>query len=170
MMKAQIVEQIELFSEAELESLEFVPEELEAIESEQVPDLDSISFEDIAEDLEAVFEQDGEAVLEALPWLKPFKKIWDKISSRPPSRRRSRRRSRRASAPQIPPLRPVSPLRIPTSPPPGYQPWMAVRERPTSAPPGYHMRLPTPNGPPPPRWSPPRTPPRAPSRSPSPRR
>jgi hypothetical protein len=30
-MKAQIVEQIEFFSEAELESLEFVPEELEAI-------------------------------------------------------------------------------------------------------------------------------------------
>ena len=55
-MKAQIVEQIEFFSEAELESLEFLPEELEAIEEERVPDLDSISFEDIAEDLEAVLE------------------------------------------------------------------------------------------------------------------
>lgn len=55
-MKAQIVEQVELFSEAELESLEFSPEELEAIEQERVPDLDSISFEDIAEDLDAVLE------------------------------------------------------------------------------------------------------------------
>jgi hypothetical protein len=55
-MKTQIVEQIELFSEAELESLEFVPEELEAIEAERVPDLDSISFEDIAEDLVAALE------------------------------------------------------------------------------------------------------------------
>lgn len=55
-MKPQIVEQVEFFSEAELESLEFVPEELEAIEAERVPDLDSISFEDIAKDLEAYFE------------------------------------------------------------------------------------------------------------------
>ncbi len=55
-MKAQIVEQVEFFSEAELENLEFLPEELEAIEAERVPDLDSISFEDIAEDLEAVLE------------------------------------------------------------------------------------------------------------------
>ncbi|NMG08386.1 ribonuclease domain-containing protein [Brasilonema sp. UFV-L1] len=55
-MKAQIVEQVELFSEAELQSLEFVPEELEAIEAERVPDLESISFEDIAEDLEAYFK------------------------------------------------------------------------------------------------------------------
>ena len=59
-MKAQIVEQIEFFSEAELDSLEFVPEELEAIEKERVPDLDSISFEDIAEELEAYFEGDVE--------------------------------------------------------------------------------------------------------------
>ncbi|WDD36527.1 hypothetical protein PQG02_35900 (plasmid) [Nostoc sp. UHCC 0926] len=55
-MKAQIVEQVEFFSEAELESLGFVPEELEAIETERVPDLDSIAFEDIAKDLEAYFE------------------------------------------------------------------------------------------------------------------
>ncbi|MBN3927005.1 ribonuclease domain-containing protein [Nostoc sp. NMS4] len=59
-MKAQIVEQIEFFSEAELESLEFLPEELEAIEEERVPDLDSISFEDIAKELEAYFERDIE--------------------------------------------------------------------------------------------------------------
>ncbi|MFB8788293.1 MAG: hypothetical protein U7123_05455 [Potamolinea sp.] len=59
-MKAQIVEQIEFFSEAELESLEFLPEELEAIEEERVPDLESISFEDIAEELEAYFEGDFE--------------------------------------------------------------------------------------------------------------
>jgi hypothetical protein len=55
-MKAQIVEQIELFSGAELQSLEFVPEELEAIEAERVPDLDSITFEDIAGNLEAALE------------------------------------------------------------------------------------------------------------------
>jgi hypothetical protein len=68
MMKAQIVEQIELFSEAEQESLEFLPEELEAIEEQRVPDLDSISFEDIAEELEAYFEGDIEgAELEARP-------------------------------------------------------------------------------------------------------
>jgi hypothetical protein len=58
-MKAQIVEQVELFSEAELESLEFVPEELEAIEEERVPDLDSISFEEITEALEAALETNG---------------------------------------------------------------------------------------------------------------
>lgn len=52
-MKAQTIKQIELFFEAELESLEFVPEELEAIEQERIPDLESISFEDIAENLEA---------------------------------------------------------------------------------------------------------------------
>jgi hypothetical protein len=67
-MKAQIVEQIELFSEAELESLEFLPEEVEAIEEQRVPDLDSISFEDIAEELEAYFEGDIEgAELEGRP-------------------------------------------------------------------------------------------------------
>ncbi|MDZ8032666.1 hypothetical protein, partial [Nostoc sp. DedSLP04] len=67
-MKAQIVEQIEFFSEAELESLEFVPEELEAIEAERVPDLDSVSFEEVAKKLEAYFEGGVEqAGLEALP-------------------------------------------------------------------------------------------------------
>ena len=74
-MKAQIVEQIEFFSEAELESLEFLPEELEAIEEQRVPDLDSISFEDIAEELEASFEGDIEgAQLEARRggWRKRF--------------------------------------------------------------------------------------------------
>ncbi|KAB8315761.1 hypothetical protein SD81_030910 [Tolypothrix campylonemoides VB511288] len=55
-MKAQIVEQVEFFSQAELQSLEFVPEELEAIEAERVPDLDSISFEEVAKELEAYFE------------------------------------------------------------------------------------------------------------------
>lgn len=69
-MKAQIAEQVEFFSEAELESLEFVPEELEAIEAERVPDLDSISFEEVAKDLEAYFEGDiQEARLERLPHL-----------------------------------------------------------------------------------------------------
>ncbi|MDZ8096501.1 MAG: F-box protein [Nostoc sp. DedQUE05] len=55
-MKAHIVEQVEFFSEAELESLEFVSEELDAIEKERVPDLDSISFEEVAKELEAYFE------------------------------------------------------------------------------------------------------------------
>jgi hypothetical protein len=55
-MKTQIVEQIEFFSERELESLEFLPEELEAIEEERVPDLDSISFEEVAKELETYFE------------------------------------------------------------------------------------------------------------------
>lgn len=55
-MKVQLDKQVELFSEAELESLEFVPEELEAIEGERVPDLDSISFEEVAQDLEAFFK------------------------------------------------------------------------------------------------------------------
>ncbi|MEH1912929.1 hypothetical protein [Nostoc sp.] len=61
-MKAQIVEQVEFFSEAELESLGFVPEELEAIEAERVPDLDSISFEEVAKDLEAYFKGNIEEV------------------------------------------------------------------------------------------------------------
>lgn len=65
-MKVQIVEQVELFTEAELESLEFTPEEIEAIEQERVPNLDSITYEDIAEGLEAYFERGVEAV-EALP-------------------------------------------------------------------------------------------------------
>jgi predicted DNA-binding protein (UPF0251 family) len=55
-MKTQIIKQVEFFSEAEMESLEFVPEELEAIEAERVPDLESISFEDVAEAMEAFLE------------------------------------------------------------------------------------------------------------------
>ena len=61
-MKAQIVEKIEFFSEAELESLEFLPEELEAIEEQRVPDLDSISFEEVAKDLEVYFKGNIEEV------------------------------------------------------------------------------------------------------------
>ena len=38
-MTVQIVEQIEYFSPEELETLEFLPEELENIESELYPDL-----------------------------------------------------------------------------------------------------------------------------------
>jgi hypothetical protein len=81
-MKAQIVEQIELFSEAELESLEFLPEELEAIEEERVPDLDSISFEDIAEELEAYFE--GEVEVAQLESRR--RGGWRKRENRPPQR------------------------------------------------------------------------------------
>ena len=56
----QTLEQIELFSEAELEYLQFLPEELEEIESEQYPDLESISLEEVAKDLEAFFEEEVE--------------------------------------------------------------------------------------------------------------
>ncbi len=60
------ISQVELFTEAELESLEFVPEELEAIEQERVPNLESISYKDIAEDLEAIssFLEDTAEALE----------------------------------------------------------------------------------------------------------
>ena len=61
-MTTQIVENLESFSEAELESLEFVPEELENIESELYPNLESISPEEVAKDLEAYFEGDIEQV------------------------------------------------------------------------------------------------------------
>jgi uncharacterized protein YkwD len=54
-MTTQIVENLELFSEAQLESLEFLPEELENIEFELCPNLDSISPEQVAKDLEAYF-------------------------------------------------------------------------------------------------------------------
>ena len=50
--------QIELFEpsfKADLEHLEFLPEGLESIESDLYPDLESISFEDVAE-IEAYFE------------------------------------------------------------------------------------------------------------------
>ncbi|BAY95684.1 MULTISPECIES: ribonuclease domain-containing protein [unclassified Tolypothrix] len=55
-MTRQIVENLELFSEAQLEALEFLPEELENIESELYPNLESISLEEVAKDLEAYFE------------------------------------------------------------------------------------------------------------------
>ncbi len=79
-MKAQIVEQIEFFSEAELESLEFVPEELEDIEAERVPDLESISFEDIAEDLEATLEaRPNSTVINALLLNPAYQELQTKI-------------------------------------------------------------------------------------------
>jgi hypothetical protein len=55
-MTTQIVEGLELFSEAQLESLEFLAEELENIEFELYPNLESISPEQVAKDLEAYFE------------------------------------------------------------------------------------------------------------------
>ncbi|MEH2258255.1 hypothetical protein [Nostoc sp.] len=83
-MKTEIVEQVELFSQEEIESLELLPEELEAIEAELVPNLENIYFEDIAEDLEAAFEQHSEAVLESSPFNK-FKKLTNKRRRRSPS-------------------------------------------------------------------------------------
>jgi hypothetical protein len=59
-MITQIVENLESFSEAQLEALEFLPEELENIESELYPSLESISLEEVAKDLEAYFEGDIE--------------------------------------------------------------------------------------------------------------
>ncbi|GAA6617958.1 hypothetical protein [Scytonema sp. NUACC26] len=59
-MTTQKVENLELFSEAELEALELLPEELEGIESELHPNLESISLKEIAKDLEAYFEGDIE--------------------------------------------------------------------------------------------------------------
>ena len=53
-------EDIEMFSETEMEYLQFLPEELEEIESEQYRDLESISLEEVASDLEAFFEEDFE--------------------------------------------------------------------------------------------------------------
>lgn len=55
-MARQIVENLESFSEAEQEALEFLPEELEEIESELYPNLESTSLEEVAKDLEAYFE------------------------------------------------------------------------------------------------------------------
>lgn len=60
-MTAHIVE-FELFTEAELETLEFFPEELESIEAELYPNLESISPHKVAKDLEAYFEGDFEEV------------------------------------------------------------------------------------------------------------
>lgn len=59
-MTAHIVE-FESFTEAELETLEFFPEELESIEAELYPNLESISPQTVAKDLEAYFEGDVEA-------------------------------------------------------------------------------------------------------------
>jgi hypothetical protein len=55
-MTANIVKISEPFSEADLEYLEFLPEELKSIESELYPNLESISFEDVAEEMEAYLE------------------------------------------------------------------------------------------------------------------
>lgn len=55
-MTTQIVGNLELFSEAEIEALEFLPEELESTESELYPNLESISLEKVAKDLKAYFE------------------------------------------------------------------------------------------------------------------
>lgn len=85
-MTVLTTENVELFSEEELENLEFLPEELEDITSEQIPDLESISLKDVARDLEAFFEEDveeediEEAQLERLNFRRMF--------------RRGRRRSR----------------------------------------------------------------------------
>jgi hypothetical protein len=58
-MTTRIVKGLELFSEAQLESLEFLPEELENIEFELYPNLESISPEQVAKDLEGYFEAEG---------------------------------------------------------------------------------------------------------------
>jgi hypothetical protein len=114
-MKAQIVEQIELFSEAELESLEFVPEELEAIEAERVPDLDSISFEDIAEGLEAAFEQ----YLEGFLFLKGLLGLKTRLKTRPTTPPRPPTPTTPPSPPRKPRPRPgQSPPPTPPSPSP----------------------------------------------------
>ncbi|NJL78426.1 MAG: hypothetical protein HC917_05470 [Richelia sp. SM2_1_7] len=55
-MIVKTIELIESFSEADLEFLEFLPEELEQIESELYPDLENISFEDVAEEMKAYLE------------------------------------------------------------------------------------------------------------------
>ena len=85
-MTVQIVEQIEYFSPEELETLEFLPEELENIESELYPDLESISIEEVARDLEAFFEEDIEEA---------------QLERRRRRRRRRRRGSRRNIKPDI---------------------------------------------------------------------
>jgi len=59
-MTAKTVEQMEagngIFSEADLETLEFQREDLEGIESELEQNLDNISFEDVADELAEAFE------------------------------------------------------------------------------------------------------------------
>ncbi|MEH2258256.1 hypothetical protein [Nostoc sp.] len=59
-METHILKKVGFFSKAELESLELVPEELEAIEAELVPNLENISFEDVAKELEACFQENIE--------------------------------------------------------------------------------------------------------------
>jgi hypothetical protein len=58
------VEKIELFTEAEIESIVLQLEDLENLEAAIEEDLETISFEDVAETLEAYFE--GESVEEGL--------------------------------------------------------------------------------------------------------
>jgi len=81
-MSVQTVQQIEMFSEAELESLQFLPEELAEIRSELDPDLDSISLEKVASDLEAYFVKNLEEVeLERWKWIrKVFRKKSPKVA------------------------------------------------------------------------------------------
>jgi hypothetical protein len=52
------VAQIELFTEAEIESIVLQPEDLESLEAEMEGDLETISFEAVAETLEVYFEGD----------------------------------------------------------------------------------------------------------------
>lgn len=49
-MTVQTVEQIEMLSEADLENLQLLPEELAEIESELYPDLENISLEEVAQE------------------------------------------------------------------------------------------------------------------------
>ena len=60
----ETLEVSEVFSEADIETIELQVEELEGLGSEFESDLESISAEDVAEDLEAYFE--GEAEEEGL--------------------------------------------------------------------------------------------------------
>ncbi|NJM23880.1 MAG: hypothetical protein HC907_37435 [Richelia sp. SM1_7_0] len=74
-MIVKTIELIESFSEADLEFIEFLPEELEQIESELYPDLENISFEDVAEDMESYFTgRFEEAGLEGVKKTKPKNK------------------------------------------------------------------------------------------------
>jgi hypothetical protein len=55
-MEARMVKQFEPFSKAELEILEFLPEELTNIEVELIPSLESLPPEKVAKNLEVYFE------------------------------------------------------------------------------------------------------------------
>lgn len=83
-MSAQTIEQIEMFSEAEMETLQFQLEELEDIQSELIPNLESISLEEVARDLEAYFEEDFEEEAEL-----------ERGGRRPRKRRAANRRHKR---------------------------------------------------------------------------